>query len=206
MKFSYGTKIALLALCASASAQTATPNATFTWAVPTTYEDGSAMAASDIRGYQINCRFIPKAGGADQPCVLSKNILAGGAVTSDTLTVTIPAAGGNACFRLSTLTNSSSAMSTNPSNEACKIFPPVAGAPPTNLRVVQVVVGVQYAPLYRAVTPTKLGTTLFGFIPAGRECKTFVARWRNRNWYLVDVQKSDLWYTDDVSNLAAPCA
>ena len=77
---------------------------------------------------------------------------------------------------------------------------------PPALQVVQVVIGVGVAPIYRAVTPTHLGSTLFGFVPVGRECGKFVAKWRNRNWYLVTVQPSELWYTTDATNLAAPCA
>ncbi len=194
--------LALLLLTVAGVAKAA--DMTVNWSIPTTYTDGSALPSSEIAGYSVTCRFTPT-GGTGGACTLSKTSLAGGAATSDTLSATIPAAGGQLCLKLSTRLRSA-ALSTE-SAEACKTFAPLDPAPPTGVRVVKVAVGVDHAPVYRIVNGNQRSDGVLGFVPVGRACTGRVAfRYRGMNFRRVEVKPGELWGTTDTRNLAAPCA
>lgn len=116
-------------ICSGAFAATGTASLTFTR--PSTYIDGSALAASDITGYAVECTFTPT-GGVVAPCTMTGATLPGTA-QSGAVTLTYPAKGGQACFVLKTLVGSTSSAGTQP--PACKTFAPIPPSDPTNLTV-----------------------------------------------------------------------
>jgi hypothetical protein len=127
------TKICALilgALSFAGVALAATGPAVLTWTRPTTYTDGSPMPASDITAYGVQCTLTPT-GGTAAPCVLSSATLAGNVITGS-LTVTYPAQGARACFRLVTRVGT---RESDPSNESCKDFAPLTPSPPTNVTI-----------------------------------------------------------------------
>lgn len=122
--------LASLALLTTA-ALAATGSSLITFTRPSTWSDGSPLAATDITGYQVDCTFTPT-GGAATACATAN--LPGGSVSSGTVTITYPVAGGVACFRLKTLTAlvPGDGFSTS---QACRTFARVTPNNPTDLTV-----------------------------------------------------------------------
>lgn len=110
----------------------ATGTSALSYTRPTTRVDGSTLAASEITGYAVDCTFTPT-GGTATACTLSTTTLPGGTSASGSVTITYPAVGGVACFKLRTLTGSLSSPGSQPA--ACKDLPAVAPSDPTNLTV-----------------------------------------------------------------------
>lgn len=136
--------LALLGACflwiACDAARAGTGGVQLSWVKPTTYSDGSALPATAITAYAIECTFTPTGGTASQ-CTQNASTFLGSTVTGS-LTLTYPAIGGKACWRLRTVTGAT--VSTDPSNEACKDFAALSANPPTNLTVtVTVTVNIQ---------------------------------------------------------------
>ncbi len=124
-------RLAFLALAVlPAFAPAATGIATISFTRPTTYSDGSALPASAITGYAVDCQFTPT-GGAAAPCTLTGSPFAG-SVQSGNVTITYPPVGGSACFSLRTLVGSLSSVA---SAASCKTFDAVTPSPPTNVVV-----------------------------------------------------------------------
>ena len=126
--------LALLAFCAGAlplEAYAATGSKTITFTRPTTYTDGSPLAASAITGYRVECEFTPT-GGTMSQCATTPANLAGGTSTSGSVTFTYPPEGGTVCFRLRTLVGS---LVADASNQACSPLEALRPNPPTNVTV-----------------------------------------------------------------------
>ncbi len=128
-----------------------------------------------------------------------------GTSTTTTFTHTVTT-GGQSCYRVIAV---AAVGASGPSNVACKtnVEPSGPPNPPTNLRFVTaaVVSGMTVAPVYR-VGANGLGSTVFGFVPVGRNCAEFVGRYRGSDFHRVFVRSTaELWGTTDGSNLAAPC-
>lgn len=164
-----------------------------TWTAPTTCSTGEPISACPVTGYRI------------EQSATATGIFTTVAAVGTVLTYShTGVSAGQHCYRVISLAATSESM---PSNVACKTNVKPAGPPnPPVLTVAQVVAGVPYAPLYRQTSKAGIGSTLFGFVPVGRDCGPFVVRWRNQNWHLVTVKQSDLWYTSDGTRLVAPCA
>lgn len=96
MKFFACAVLSLLALSAHAD------SVTISWTLPTTYTDGSALAASAITGFEVDCYDSTTATDCAYPAYGNKT--AAGAVTSMLYDVgTVPAAGLKLCWRVRTL-------------------------------------------------------------------------------------------------------
>lgn len=135
----------------SAIACAATGTAALSFIRPTTYVDGSALAASAITGYAVDCTFTPT-GGTATACASSPATLPGTA-QSGNITLTYPAIGGQACFVLRTLVGTNSSAGSSP--PACKALAPIAPSDPSNLTVtITVALTISSAtPITVAMTP-----------------------------------------------------
>lgn len=119
-------------LCMS-SATCIAAGASLTFTAPTTYADGSPLPASDIAQYDIDCGFKAKGGTSYTPCVALSPALLGATATGGALTFTIPGVGGDACFKLRTVTIGGGV---SPWTDAkCKTFPGLTPNAPGNLTV-----------------------------------------------------------------------
>lgn len=216
---SHHLRVGIAALALAACAAHAATNTT-NYVPPTQYDDNvTTLPASQIAGYDITCRLVPVT-GADQACTLSKTRLAGGTATSDTLTATIPAAGGQLCIKVKTVTTTG-LTSTNFSNETCKTFAAVNPNPPTGLQIVQLNISIPLnsgdgfnRTLAMSITSSGPGVPA-GFVkvstPAVGEP---VFAWRGQNWcrFLAAHPKtgaSNVEWIKGVSastDAAAPCA
>ncbi len=126
--------------------------------------------------------------------------------TSTTTTFTHTANAGQNCYRVIAV---AAVGSSGPSNVVCKTNTQPSGPPnpPTNLQFVTtpVVSGMTVTPVYR-VGASGLGSTVYGFVPVGRNCGEFVGRYRGVAFHRVFVRSTaELWGTTDGANLAAPC-
>lgn len=192
----YIVAIALL-LAGVAHAQTritacnpATPNNALCilWTAPTTNTDGTPITSA------LTYRVEQQAGTAWTSV----------ATTSAVQHYLTGLAPGTYTFRVLAIAGGRESL---PSNTAGRDVPQPTPNPPIELRVVRVTIwdGV---PVYRIASDGhSLTGTMYGQIPAGRSCGEFVVRWRNLNWHRVAIRnpESELWATDDASNLAAPC-
>jgi len=124
--------VAALFLLVVPTAHAATGASTVSWVRPVTYTDGSALAASELTGYDVQCTFRPTGGSTAACAGLSPATLAGGLTTAQ-VTITYPGnTGGRVCFRLVAKT---ATASSDPSNEACKDLPALKPSPPTDVVV-----------------------------------------------------------------------
>jgi len=112
----------------------ATGTATITWTRPTTYTDGSVLAASAISGNAIDCVFTPT-GGVATSCGSTPATVAGGNTATGTVTLTYPVQGGRACFRVRALVGSVSSDPSAERPEACKDFEALKPNAPSNVTV-----------------------------------------------------------------------
>lgn len=147
-------------LCAIAlPAFAATANLSFNR--PTTYRDGSPLAAADIDGYELRCATFNGVA-----CTIPAVTLPGD-FTSGQVTVTVPTSGGNACFHV--VTNVDGVFSL-PSNQSCKVFSPTQPGSPTNVTIA-VVIGGKEAPVYiYNASNVRQGQRPAGFIDLGVAC------------------------------------
>lgn len=135
----------IFALCAAIGfaigfvsvADAATGTAALSWRLPTTYTDGSPLAASDITRIRVTCAFTPTGATASQACAAWSDPTIAGNATSATGSLTVPASGGTACFYFYA---TAGGVESAASNGACKPFSPVAPNPPTNVSVVVTVI------------------------------------------------------------------
>lgn len=112
--------VSVAALCGVFSpVHAATGNAAISFTRATTYTDNSALATADITGYAVGCTFAPTGGTAAACTGFTGSPLAGGSNQAGTVTMTVPAAGGQVCFTLKTLTAIASSAGTAP---FCKTF------------------------------------------------------------------------------------
>ena len=135
--------IAILFALTPFVAWSATGNATLSYQRPTTFTDGSALAAAQIASYTVTCTFRQTGQTATTPCTLSSTTIPGGTSSSGSVTLTYPAAGGEACFRLAT--NVNGYPPSDPSGESCKTFAAIQPSPPTGVTVT-VIVAVTITP------------------------------------------------------------
>ncbi len=124
--------LAILLLLIVGVAQAATATTAITFTRPTTYTDGSTLAASAITGYAVDCQFTPTGSSTATACTMTGSPLPGGTATGGNVTLTYPAAGGNACFVLRTLVGSASSAGSAP---VCKALAAVPPSDPTNVTV-----------------------------------------------------------------------
>lgn len=120
--------VALGILVGAALASTVPAQLSYTKA--NTYVDGSALAPADITGHGIYCTFTPTT-GSPIPCTFSP-VSFSGAVSTGSVTLTYPASGGKACFRLTTRTTGAESAQTAESPAMCKDLPAIAPSPPGN--------------------------------------------------------------------------
>lgn len=192
-------------------------SATVSWTPPTTNTDGSAItigtgSQSDLAGYHVlysqNANDVSGGSYVENPRATSVTVpnLAAGTWYFG---VKAYNAGGlesvvsNIASKVVGTTGTAAATA---SGSATYTVNPAPSQP--TLVTVAALAAVKGAPLFR-VANGKLGTTLYGALPAGAGCTdTYVATWRSRKWYMVDraIAKAGLWYTTDATNLAAPCA
>jgi hypothetical protein len=114
----------------------ATGSSNTTWANPTTYTDGSPLAASEITGYSFMCTFTP-AGGTAAPCGgFSPTSVNAGAQTTVTSTFTYPAIGGVACFQVAAKVGAMVGDYSDITPASCKPFAALKPGKPTAVTVV----------------------------------------------------------------------
>ncbi len=172
--------------------------ATLTYTPPTTYTDGSPLAASAITGYEFRCGAGTTAGITCTPLSLP------GTATGGTMAITGPATGFTACVEGRTLV----ALGPGPwsSPPACKTYAAVPPSAPGNI-VIAVVIGIDVAPAYTILTSGKRSTALAGFVPVGVPCIGDVAfTYRGKYWRRVEPANVRWWATTPTANVAAPCA
>jgi len=184
----------------AAVAQSATGTLTFT--PPTQYTDGSPLPASAITGYEVECSKWTPTGGVAGTCTqFPASTLAAGA-TGGTLTGTIPAAGGTACWHMRT----KSAPGPGPwSADACKAFAPLLPNPPGNVTVA-IVIGINMAPVYKLTSTGKRSADPAGYIALNEACTGNVLfTYRGFSWRAVDAEKVQWFGVVPDANIAGPC-
>lgn len=125
--------VSLLALVAT-RLDAATAPASITFTRPTTWSNGSPLAASDIAGYQVECQFTATGSTSSVPCTLTGAPLAGGTSQSGSVTVTYPPIGGQACFSLRTVAVGGM-LSPGSTPPACKTLPALTPSDPSNVTI-----------------------------------------------------------------------
>lgn len=164
---------------------------------PTTYADGSPLAAADIDGYELRCVSF-NGGACSIPAVPLPGTFASGNVT-----VAVPSSGGNACFHVVTNVN---ALFSVPSNQACKVFPAVAPGPPTNVTIA-VVIDVNTSPAFTYNSSNQRAGQVAGFVAHGIPCiGSCVFNYRGKCYRRVAQADVRWWNTTPQTRVAAPCA
>ncbi len=190
----------LLFLPFAAIAQAATGVLSFT--PPTQYSDGSPLPAAAITGYDVQCSKWTPTGGVAATCTQFPAATLAGNATGGTLTGTVPATGGAACFQVRTKTASGAGAW---SAEACKTFAPLVPNPPSNVTVA-VVIGINMAPVYKVTSTGKRSADPAGFIAVNESCTGNVLfTYRGQSFRKVDFAKVQFWATVPDANVAAPC-
>lgn len=180
----------------------AASQATLSFTPPTQYTDGTAMPASAITGYDVQCSGWTPTGGARVACTQFAAVVLAGNATGGVLTGSIPGTGGTACFQVRTKT--ALADSAWP-NEKCKTFAPLIPNPPGNVTVA-VVVGMNMTPVYKFTSTGKRSVEPAGYIPVGAECSGNVLfRYRGFSFRKVVMREEWFWETVPAANVAAPC-
>jgi hypothetical protein len=169
---------------------------------PTQYTDGSPLPVGDITRYDIECVSFTPTGGTSGACpTISPTTLAGNA-TSGTVTLTIPAGGGAACFRLRTVVTSGA--TSDWSNTACKTFAPATPNPPGSVTVA-VVIGITVTPVYKLAGGISR-STFVGFADLGVPCADRVEySWRGHEFREIP-RESVYWWEETTGRVVAPCA
>lgn len=189
------TLFALAALVIALPAFGATANLSFIR--PSTYVDGSPLAAADIDGYELRCATLN--GGA---CTIPAVTLAG-TFTSGQVTVAVPTSGGNACFHV--VTNVDGVFSV-PSNQSCKVFAPTQPGSPTNVTIA-VVIGGKEAPVFIYNSNNARVGNVAGSIDLGVPCTGAVRfRYRGDPYRQVPAARVRWWDVASTTRVAAPCA
>jgi hypothetical protein len=195
--------LTLAALFGAQLAAAATGQLTFT--PPTTRVDGSALSASEIAGYDVQCsRWTATGAPASTTCTQFAGITLPAGATGGTLAGTVPATGGQACFQVRTRDTAGQVSAW--SAEGCKTFGAVAPNPPTNV-VVAVVIGINMAPVVSVTATGQRGTTMLGFVPIGLECQgapTFT--YRGKQWRKVTTLPVKWWASAPTQSAAVPCS
>lgn len=99
----------------------------------TTYADGTPLPLSDLAQYNIECVFKAKGASAAGPCQNQSPTFFSGNATSGNVSLTIPVAGGDVCFRVAAQTIGGAVGPWSP--QACKSFAPILPAAPGDLTV-----------------------------------------------------------------------
>lgn len=122
----------LLALTIALPTLAATAN--LSYQRPTQYADGTALPQGDIASYNVRCvSFTPTGSTAPGTCPAIAPTTLPGAATGGAITLTLPAAGGRACFQVQTVAVSGTVSAW--SAEGCKTFAPAVPNPPSNVTV-----------------------------------------------------------------------
>jgi hypothetical protein len=177
-------------------------SAILTFTPPTQYTDGSPLPASAITGYEAQCSKWTPTGGVAGTCTqFPASTLAAG-TTGGTLTGTIPAAGGTACWQMRT----KSAPGPGPwGAEACKTFAPLLPNPPGNVTVA-VVIGINMAPVYKLTATGKRSPDPAGYIALNEACTGNVLfSYRGFSWRAVAAPKVQWFGVVPDANVAGPC-
>lgn len=193
---------ALAAVCALVAAPVAADSGTLTFTPPTTYTNGTALPAAQIASYNLQCSsFTPTGTTTPGTCPAITPATLPGNATGGTITLTIPATGGTACFRVQTVASNGQASAW--SNEGCKAFNPLTPNPPTGVTIA-VVLGINIAPVY-SVTATNKLSALVGFVDLGVQCGDAVlVRYRGTDFREVPRDAVRWWGTTKL-RVAAPC-
>lgn len=170
---------------------------------PTAYTDGTALPAGDIASYNVRCAsFTPTGSTTPQACPAITPTTLPGTATGGTITLTIPAAGGRACFQVQTVV--ASGATSDWSVEGCKTFAPATPNPPGNVTVA-VVIGINMAPVY-SVTKTGKLSTLMGFADLGVACGDAVLLTYRGHEFREVPRGAVRWWGSTTLRVAAPCA
>lgn len=183
-----------------AHAQAATGSLSFT--PPTQYENGAPLPASAITGYDVQCSAWTPAGGARGACTIFASVALAGNATGGTVTGTVPASGGVACWQIRTKVG---AVPSAWSPEACKTFAAVLPNPPSNVTVAQVS-GVPVSVVFKITANGSRSATVAGFVPAGRPCTgPVVFSYRAQAYREVAWADVRAWNTTASGRVAGPC-
>ena len=195
--------LSILTLFASfgATAQAA-PTAPISFTIPTANTDGTALPASQILGYDVQCSSWTPTGGTAGTCTQFPATAITAPSLATTITGAIPLTGGKACFQVRTR----STGGTGPwSIEACKTYAASLPNPPGNVTVA-VVIGINMAPVYKLTSTGKRSADPAGFISVPVECiGPVLFTFRGLSFRKVDYTKVQFWGTVPDANVAAPC-
>ena len=97
-------KLIPLVLLFAGPVPAATGIGALTFAPPLKYSDGTPLPLSDIAQYDVDCGFKAKGATSYTPCVALAPTFLPSTVTSGSVSFTMPIVGGDACFRLRTVT------------------------------------------------------------------------------------------------------
>lgn len=173
------------------------------WTQPSAYTDGTPLTASAIAGFEIQCSSLAPTGGTKGTCPAAPVSLSG-AVSSGSITVTIPAGGAEACFQVRTRATSGTVSAW--SAEACRTFAAAVPNAPTNVTVA-VVVGVSVSPAFGVTSSGARSSTVVGFVRLGEPCAgPSLFTYRGQAYRRVDPARVTWWATKPSPNVAAACS
>jgi hypothetical protein len=127
----YTRALCLAGIATAATAGTGTGALQFI--APTTYVDGSALPLSDIAQYDVDCGFKAKGATTYTACVNVSPTFLSATGTTGAVTFTLPPSGGDACFKLRTVTIGGAVSAWT--DAKCKTFAAVAPNAPSGLTV-----------------------------------------------------------------------
>lgn len=119
---------------------------------------------------------------------------------------------GSYVFRMyANCTGCRESLPSNEANGTATALPlPQPNAPVITIAVV-ISQDIRVAPVVRILAPNVAGGPhrrgeVFGFVPVGRQCEgPELFKYRGNGYHRVFVKPKELWGTDDMNNLAAPC-
>lgn len=187
----------LLLLPALAHAQRVTPcnNATpsnavcIVWTASTTWTNGTPIVVP------VTYRVEQRTGSGAWTTVTT---------VSQPQAYVVNLAPGTYTFRVFAIANSQVSDASNEAVKEATAPPPVIPTPPV-IQVVQVIIGVDHAPVFTVLADGSRSNTVGGMVPVGTECTgPVIFRYRNKDWRKPVTFKP--WGVSATARVAAPCA
>jgi hypothetical protein len=126
------------------------------------------------------------------------------ATTSQAQYLVTNLAPGTYTFRVLAAVGTSKSAPSNTANGTATALPPPIPNPPV-IQVVQVIIGVDHAPVYTVLSDGSRSSTVGGMVPVGTVCEGPVLfRYRGKDWRKPSSFKP--WGVSSTARVAAPCA
>jgi len=127
------------------------------------------------------------------------------ATTSQTQYLVTNLAPGTYTFRVSAAVGMAKSAPTPTATGTATALPPPIPNPPTGIQVVQVIIGVDHAPVFTVLSDGSRSSTVGGMVPIGTACEGPVLfRYRGKDWRKPSTFKP--WGVSASARVAAPCA